>query len=106
MAIEVENDIPDAKGRTKRQRFASLSFDISNLPQYHVWGCPVYILDAPLQIGQNIPQWNDRSRIGLYLGPSPNHATNVPMVRDLHTGHVSPQYHIIFDNTFSTLPAI
>jgi hypothetical protein len=33
---------------------------------------------------------------------SPNHASNVPLVLNTHTGNTSPQFHCIDDNEFST----
>ena len=37
------------------------------------------------------------------LGHSPTHAGSVAMVLNLKTGHVSCQYHVVFDDTFSTV---
>ena len=41
--------------------------------------------------------------MGIYLGHSPFHADNVALVFNLQTGHVSPQYHVIFDEQFTTV---
>eukprot|EP00957_Ditylum_brightwellii_P114982 8769693-Ditylum_brightwellii.AAC.1 len=73
---------------------------------FHTWGCPVFVLDANLQTGTGIgpPKWNPRTRAGIYLGQSPVHAGNVALVLNLQTGHVSPQYHVVFDNEFTTVP--
>ena len=38
------------------------------LLRYHVWGCPVYVLDPKLQNHQKIPRRNHRSRLGGFLG--------------------------------------
>jgi hypothetical protein len=67
----------------------------------HPLFCPVYILDAGLQGNSSIPKWEPRSRAGVYLGQSPTHAGSVAMVLHLQTGHVSCQYHLVFDDTFS-----
>ena len=40
---------------------------------------------------------------GVYLGMSPNHASSVALVLNLATGHVSPQFHVVFDDEFSTV---
>jgi hypothetical protein len=53
-------------------------------------------------VGKSIPRWDPRSRIRLYLGPSPLHARNVHLVLSLITGLVSPQFHCHFDNFFET----
>jgi len=39
----------------------------------------------------------------MYLGPSPNHARSVHMILSLQTGHVSPQFHVYFDDMFETI---
>ena len=61
------------------------------------------MLDNALQSGQGAPKWKERSRLGVYLGPSPNHARSVALVLNPRTGHVSPQFHIKFDDFFETV---
>jgi len=71
----------------------------------HTWRCPVFVLDEKNQSGSiGPPKWEPRSRAGIYLGHSKDHAGNVAMVLNLRTRHVSPQFHLVFDNTFSTVP--
>ena len=41
--------------------------------------------------------------MGQFLGYSRIHSSTVALVRNLHTGHVSPQYHVIFDDKFETV---
>ena len=67
----------------------------SHLRDLHVWGAPCYVLDPKLQDGHKIPKFNSRSRRGLYLGMSPRHASTVPLVLNLQTGHISPQFHVV-----------
>ena len=40
---------------------------------------------------------------GQYLGKSPTHASSVGMVRNLTTGFISPQFHVIYDTRFETV---
>jgi hypothetical protein len=40
--------------------------------------------------------------MAVYLGLSPDHATSVPLVLNTTTGLISPQYHVVFDSSFST----
>jgi hypothetical protein len=68
----------------------------------HTFGCPVFALHHALVGGKSIPRWDPRSRIGLYLGPSPLHARNVHLVLSLTAGLVSPQFHCCFDAFFET----
>ncbi len=41
--------------------------------------------------------------MGIYVGRSPNHAGSVALVLNPKTGLVSPQYHVIFDDNFTTV---
>ena len=75
----------------------------SQLQNCHPWGCPTYVLDPRLQDGHKIPKWEPQSRQGLHLGWSPLHASNVPLILNLTTRHVSPQFHVVFDDWFSTI---
>jgi hypothetical protein len=69
--------------------------------------CPCYVLDTRLHNAGSIgpPKWEPRSKnIHVYLGNSPFHAGSVALVYNLSTGHISPQYHVVFDNDFTTVP--
>ena len=61
------------------------------LRHFHAFGCPTYVLDNALRSGQEAPKWKERSRLGVYLGPSPNHTRYMALVLNPRTGHVSPQ---------------
>ena len=50
-----------------------------------------------------MPKWEPRARTGLYIGHSPFHARSLVLVINIRTGHVSTQYHVVFDDTFSTV---
>jgi hypothetical protein len=75
------------------------------LRNLHVWGAPCFVLDPKLQDGHKIPKFDSRSRQALHLGLSPRHAATVPLVLNLETGNVSPQFHVVFDDWFSTVNA-
>jgi Reverse transcriptase (RNA-dependent DNA polymerase) len=84
--------------------FASTLSDHQALRLSHTWGCPVYVLEPRLtSAGGKIPKWQPRSRRAQYMGVSPVHAENVGVVRNLKTGYLSPQYHLIFDDWFETV---
>ena len=38
----------------------------------------------------------------MHAGKSVQHAGNVSLVLNLSAGHVSPQFHIVFDDNFET----
>ena len=75
-----------------------------NPKHWKPFGCPTYVLKSELQGTSGIhPKWDARSRAGIYLGQSPIHNRNVALVINIHTGYVSPQFHIKFDETFHTV---
>ena len=64
----------------------------------------IYVLDPKLQDGKKIPKFNPRSRRGQYLGQSSAHSSTIGCILNLNTGWVSPQYHVVYDNLFTTVP--
>ena len=75
----------------------------NHLQRLHVFGCPVYVLEPQLQDAKKLPKWKRRSHRGIYLGLSKVHSSNVHLVLNPNTGHISPQYHLVFDDSFSTV---
>ena len=83
-----------------RSRFEPVSETLSNC---QVWGCPTYVLEPKLQkSGVKIHKWFPRSRRGVNMGFSKMHSTPFGLVLNLLTGSISPQYHVLFDEMFST----
>ena len=81
--------------------------EVKDIPvkSYHTLFCPTYVLDARLKSAgdEGPPKWEPRSRIGVYLGHLTFHAGSVALVWNPTTGRVSPQYHVVFNNYFSTV---
>jgi len=73
------------------------------LQDFRVFGCPVFVLDKRLQDGDSLPKWRSRCWTGVYVGQSLQHAGNVPLVFNPITTHVSPQFHVTFDDQFTTI---
>ena len=70
----------------------------------HFLGCPTYVLEPKLQKpGVKILQWDTRSQRGVNMGFSKMHSTQVGLVLKLLSGSISPQYHVVFDDMFSTV---
>jgi hypothetical protein len=86
-------------------------FTVSAVPRHHlmdlhVWGCPLYVLDPKIQQGKKLPRWEPRSKRGMFLGLSQQHAREVPLVLNLGTGSITTQFHVVFDDLFTTVPSI
>jgi len=73
------------------------------LSRARVWGAPTYVLSPKLQDSHKLPKFQPRSHQGIYLGFSPRHSTTVGRILNPQTGHISPQYHIVVDEQFSTV---
>ena len=99
----IVNHVPDLNNSCPMDRVTGSLVPRSLLKNVHVWGCPSFVLDPKLQDGHKIPKFDPRSRRGLHLGWSPRHASTVPMILNLLTGSCSPQFHVVFDDWFSTV---
>ena len=55
------------------------------------------------QIPKVFPEWEPQARIGIYVCHFPAHAVSVALVLNPKTGLVSPQYHVVYDDQFSTV---
>ena len=65
------------------------------------------VLDDCLSIsGDSIPKWEQRSWVGAYLGNSKYHASSVPLVLNLKTGHVTSPSHVCFDDDFTLVESL
>eukprot|EP00804_Cyclotella_cryptica_P008821 CCRYP_013059-RA/>CCRYP_013059-RA protein AED:0.64 eAED:0.36 QI:0/0/0/1/0/0.5/2/0/330 len=64
------------------------------------------MLEPALQDSKKIPKWDSRSCQGIFMGFSSEHSPLVPLVLNPTTKHISPQYHVIFDDDFTTVPSL
>ena len=84
--------------------FIQTKSDGQALRNAHPWGCPTYVLEPRLSsAGGKIPKWQPRSRRAQCVGVSPVHAENIGLIRNLKTGYISPQYHLVYDDDFDTV---
>jgi hypothetical protein len=103
-AVYVLNRIPrEDTGLSPLELFTRKTWPRAKLQELHVWGCPVYVLDGTLSDGKKLPRWQPRSSRSIYMGHSPVHSSAIPLVMNLSTGKLSPQYHVVFDDWFQTV---
>ena len=97
--IDIDGNLPEMK-------ISKVYGGTTRLSNFNTFGCPVYVLDSRLQDagGPGPSTWDPRSRLGIYLGHLPLHAGSVVLVLNPKTGLVSPQFHVVFDDDFSTVP--
>ena len=105
-AVYLYNHLPNAQGIAPADLFTGTTVPRHKLKDCHMWGCPVYVLDPKLQAGKKLPRWEPRTRRGMFVGFSKSHSSDVPLILNLRTGHISTQFHVVFDDTFSTVPSL
>ena len=93
-------------GKTPEMNISYKIGSTTQISNFRTFGCPVYILYAHLQSvgGGGSPTWDPRARLGIYLGHSPYHVGRVALVMDPKSGFVSPQFYLVFDDNFETVP--
>ena len=90
-------------GRSPLELFSRKMFPSSKFHDFHVWGCPVYVLDSTISSGNKIPRWQARSARSVYVGNSLKHGHAVPRVLSLDSGKITAQYHVVYDDEFQTV---
>jgi len=106
-AVWVFNRMPSLdSGVSPMEVWSQMRSTSNELRRAHVFGCPVYVLDPDLQDGNTLPKWSARARLGMFLGFSPHHSSLVPLILNVTTGRISPQYHVVFDDKFETVPSL
>jgi hypothetical protein len=103
--IHIYNNTPN-KGLAPSEIFTGSTVPRNRLLDLHVWGCPVYVLDPQMQQGRKLPRWQPISRRGVNLGLSLHHSSEIPSVLNLQTGSIETQYHVVFDDQFTTVSSI
>ena len=61
------------------------------------------VLHPKLQDGHKILKWEPRERKGQYVGASSLHESSVGLIRNLKTGNISPQFHVVYDDCYETV---
>lgn len=103
-AVYLWNHIPRMDSNlSPAEVFFSSHAEKSVLPEAKCWGCPAYVLDPTIQDGKKLPRWNPRSKLGQFLGRSREHGDTVGRIRNLRTGAITAQFHVVYDNYFSSV---
>ncbi len=95
----LNNFVHHADNQTPYETLAGLESSKIIMSNFHTFGCPCYVLDQRLQSGNGaVPKWKPCAQIGIYVGCSPSHASNVALIFNPRTGNVSSQIRIIFND--------
>ena len=104
-AVFLYNHVPNLEsGLSPYDLFTRSRWPQRRFHDIHVWGCPVYVLDKKISDGNKLPRWKPRSHRCIYVGHSKNHAITAPLVLNPETGSITPQFHVVFDDWFATIP--
>ena len=85
------------------EKMSSVERSYIRLKNEHPLFCTVYVLDRKNRSGLDTPKWEPKSTVGIYCGHSPEHSSDVALVMNLQTGYVTPQFHVTFDDGFTTV---
>ena len=103
-AVFLWNKMPTVEtGLSPHDIFTRSRWPQSKFHDVHTWGCPVYVLAKTLADGKKIPRWQPRSQRTVNMGLSPFHASTVPLVFNPATGSITAQFHVVFDDWFTTI---
>ena len=106
-SVYIFNNIPGVDGLAPEEKWTGVKFqNYDHLRRMHPWGCPSYVLNPVMQDGKKLPKWKPRSRQGKFLGLSKEHATSVGLILNPTTKRISPQFHLLYDDFFSTVQSI
>jgi hypothetical protein len=105
--VYLYNNMPSQDGLAPEEKWTGVKFhNYSHLRQIHPWGCPAYVLDPKLQDGKKLPKWSPRSCQGKFVGLSTEHAANVALILNPSTKRISPQFHVLFDDFYTTVRSV
>ena len=87
-------------------KFSNTIGSTTPLRNFHTFGCPVCILDACIQsVGGGGPtKWYPIAHLIIYICHSQSNAGSVELVFNPRSGLVYPQFHLVFNDNFETVP--
>ena len=77
-ANEIHVNTPHNDKKAPIELFSQNS-TVTSPRHFHPFACPVYVLNDRMQSGNKGPKWEERARLGIYLGNSPVHACSVAL---------------------------
>ena len=101
-AVEIINNTPNSSGFTPKEIFTGVKGH-RTFKNFHTFGSPAFVLNPTIQRGNKLPTWSPRSIPSVFIGKSKEHASNVSLVFNPATNHISPQFHIAHDDDFQTI---
>ena len=95
LANEARNQPPSSKNGMNHIATFSKTNRNPKISRLRAFGWQSYMLVSELQAKKNSNNWKPQCKIGIYLGPSLSHASNVHFIMSPSTRHLSPQFHVM-----------
>ena len=105
-AVWLHNRMPKSTGIAPIDLLTRTTVPRHHLANAHVFGCPTFVLDPTLQGGSMLPKFKPRSRRGVFVGLSQKHSSTVPLVLNMDTSSIGPQFHVVFDDWFTSVNSV
>ena len=103
-AVYLHNHVPQVStGLAPNDVFTKTRNPTRRLLDLRVWGSPTYVLDKVIADGKKLPRWKPRSTRRMFVGLSKRHSSKAPLVLNLESGYISPQFHVVHDDFFATV---
>jgi hypothetical protein len=104
-AVFLHNHVPNlTTGLAPSDIFTKSCCEQRKFHDFHVWGCPSYVLDSKISGLMKLPCWTPCSLRCINLGLSTNYASTVPpLVLNHAEGYITAQILIVFDTSFATI---
>ena len=103
-AVYLYNHTPTKDGPPPIEHICDAYVNCKHAQRARVWGCPAYVLDPKLRDGKTIPKWKNRANMGQFVGVPKTHSSTIGLIRNLRTEYVTPQWHVAYDERFTTVP--
>ena len=103
-AVYLHNHVPQVStGLAPNDVFTKTRNPTRRLLDLRVWGSPTYVLDKVIADGKKLPRWKPRSTRRMFVGLSKRHSSKAPLVLNLESGYITPQFHVVHDDFFATV---
>jgi hypothetical protein len=102
-AVWLYNHMPKYNGMSPLDLLCKTTIPRHILKEAHVFACPSYLLVPSMREGKRVPKFETRSRRGVFMGLSAKHASTVPLIMNLSTLTITPQFHVVFDDWFTSV---
>jgi len=74
-----------------------------SIKDFRIFGIPTYVLQKAIQDGTTYSKWKTRAWTGVYIGNSTCHSSAIPLIYNPISTHISPQFHVVYDEYFHTV---